>query len=127
MEGRIMVVDDDRSLLGLTAKYLARHGFQVTSCTGSDEAWRLFSAPDAGYDVVVIDFTLAGTSGPQLARRMLEQNAAVWLVLTSGFHMDPKALDGAGGASRVAFLHKPFSPAMLVETISSLIRKTHAD
>jgi two-component system, cell cycle sensor histidine kinase and response regulator CckA len=122
-QGRIILVDDDLPLLGFTAKYLARLGYQVTACTGSDEAWRLFSASGANYAVAVVDFTLRGVSGPQLARMMLDHNPEAKLVLTSGLHMDPKAIDGAA-AGRVAFLHKPFTPPMLVGTIAALLGKS---
>jgi DNA-binding NtrC family response regulator len=126
MKGRIIVVDDDRFLLGFTSKYLSRLGYQVTSCSGSDEAWRLFSAGPAEFKVAVIDYTLAGVSGAQLARMFLDHNPITGLVLTSGFHIDPRALEPLG-SERVAFLHKPFTPAMLVEAIVSLTDKPHAD
>jgi two-component system cell cycle sensor histidine kinase/response regulator CckA len=126
VERRIMVVDDDRSLLGFTSKYLARLGYQVTSCSRSDEAWALFSAAGVDFPAVVIDFTLPGLSGARLAHRMLEHNSRTRVVLTSGFHMDPKSLDGTD-STRVAFLHKPFTPAMLVETIDALLGSSHAD
>ena len=123
---RILLVDDDRPLLGFTAKYLARLGYRTTACSGSEEAWRLFSAVGADFALAVVDFSLRGVPGPKLARMMLDHNPITRLVLTSGLHMDPKAIEGPG-SDRVAFLHKPFTPAMLVQTIVSLVGKPHAD
>src|SRR5437667_4543847 len=119
--GRIMVVDDDRALLGFTSKYLSRLGYSVTPYRSSHEAWTQFSDPAANYSLVVVDLSLPGLSGEELSRMMLSANPDVRLILTSGYPFDPrKMLDAAG--ERVAFLHKPFTPSMLTETIDRLIR-----
>src|SRR6266576_2192393 len=111
--GWIMVVDDDRALLGFTNKYLSRLGYSVTACRTSEEAWTLFSAPAANYSLVVVDLSMPGLSGEELSRRMLSADPHVRLILTSGYPFDPrKTLDGG---ERVAFLHKPFTPSMLTE------------
>jgi DNA-binding response OmpR family regulator len=117
-----MVVDDDQGLLSFTSRYLARRGYAVTACRAGEEAWEQFSAPGAAYSVAVVDLSLPGLTGAELSRRMLEHNPDVRLALTSGFPMDPNALAGVD-AGRIAFLHKPFTPAMLVETIERLRRK----
>jgi len=129
MPRRIMVVDDDPALLGFTSKYLSRLGYSVTSQRSSDEAWKQFSEPGASYAVVVIDVSLPGLSGMELSRLMLNANPEVRLVLTSGYPFDTQKLVEAG-ANRIAFLHKPFTPAMLTETVDRLIQSApegHAD
>ena len=125
----IMVVDDDAALLGFTTKYLARLGYTVTPYRSSEEAWKRFSSPDANYAVVIVDVSLPGISGTDLARMMLNANPRVRLVLTSGYPFDTRKLLH-GGDDRIAFLHKPFTPAMLTETVRRLITAalgTHAD
>jgi two-component system, cell cycle sensor histidine kinase and response regulator CckA len=128
MARRIMVVDDDPALLGFTCKYLSRLGYSVAPQRSSEEAWKQFSEPGANYSVVVIDVSLPGLSGMELSRMMLNANPAVRLVLTSGYPFDTQKLLDAGG-DRMAFLHKPFTPAMLTETVERLIRAAegHAD
>ena len=127
---RIMVVDDDASLLGFTCKYLERLGYRAFPFGNSEKAWESFSAPDASYTVALIDLSMPGISGKHLCRKMLDVNPGIRLILTSGYPFDTESYLGAG-PDRVAFLHKPFSPAKLTETVGRLVRnaesKTDAD
>src|SRR5437764_1113821 len=95
--GRIMVVDDDRALLGFTAKYLSRLGYSVAAFRSPEEAWTQFSGPDANYSLVLVDLSLPGLSGEELARRMLSANPEVRLILTSGYPFDPQQMLAGGG------------------------------
>jgi len=115
-----MVIDDDPGLLGFTSKYLSRLGYVVAAYRSSDEAWKQFNAPAADYALVVIDLSLPGLSGVELSRMMLSANPEVRLVLTSGYPFDTEKLLEPG-PDRMAFLHKPFTPAMLAETVDRLI------
>jgi DNA-binding response OmpR family regulator len=118
--GRIMVVDDDQALLGFTTKYLSRLGYSVAAYRSSEEAWRQFSAPAANYALIVVDLSLPVLSGEELASMMLDANPEVRLIITSGYPFDPARRFDSGG-DRVAFLHKPFAPSMLTETIDRLL------
>src|SRR5713226_7007571 len=117
----IMVVDDDSALLGFTCKYLSRLGYSVMPQRSSEEAWKQFNEPGANYEIVVIDVSLPGLSGMELSRMMLNANPRVRLVLTSGYPFDTQKLLDVG-AGRIAFLHKPFTPAMLTETMDRMFR-----
>jgi DNA-binding NtrC family response regulator len=118
---RIMVIDDDPALLGFTSKYLSRLGYSVVPYRSAEEAWKHFALPTANYSLVVIDLSLPGMSGEQLSRMMLGVNPEIRLILTSGYPFDTERLLDAG-PGRMAFLHKPFTPAMLAETVERLLR-----
>jgi two-component system cell cycle sensor histidine kinase/response regulator CckA len=117
-----MVVDDDPALLGFTSKYLTRLGYSVSPYQSSEEAWKQFSAQGASYSLVVIDLSMPALSGEQLSHMMREEKPEIRLILTSGYPFDMEPLLAAGGPDRAAFLHKPFTPAMLAETVARLLR-----
>ena len=116
-----MVVDDDPALLGFTCKYLSRLGYSVVSYRSSEEAWKHFETSGAGYSIVLIDLTMPSISGERLLRMMLKVNPEIGLILTSGFPFDAESLLDPAPV-RIAFLHKPFTPAMLAETVERLVR-----
>ena len=118
----IMVIDDDAALLGFTSKYLARLGYSVSPYRSSEEAWKRFTSQDADYSLVVIDVSMPTLSGEQLSRMMRGQRPDIRLILTSGYPFDMEPLLAEGGRDRAAFLHKPFTPAMLAETVARLLR-----
>lgn len=115
-----MVIDDDPALLGFTCKYLTRLGYSVVPYRSAEEAWRQFEAPAIEYSLALIDVSMPGLSGEQLSGMMLRSKPEVRVILMSGYPFDTQRLPGAS-PDRVAFLHKPFTPAMLAETVNRLI------
>ena len=117
---RILVIDDDAALLAFTCRYLSRLGYSLVPYRSAEEAWKHFQAAGAQYSLVVIDLSMRGISGEQLCRMMLGLYPQLRLILTSGYPFDAeRSLTAEPG--RVVFLHKPFTPAMLVETVNQLI------
>ena len=124
-----MVVDDDPALLGFTCKYLTRVGYSAIAYRSSEEAWKHFETSGVRYSLVLIDLSMPVISGEQLSRMMLNLDSEVRLILTSGYPFDTASLLELP-QDRVAFLHKPFTPAMLAETVDRLLpgsSKDHAD
>jgi DNA-binding NtrC family response regulator len=115
-----MVIDDDPALLNFTCKYLTRLGYSVVPYRSAEEAWRQFESPAADYSLAVIDVSMPGLSGEQLSGMMLRSKPDVRLILMSGYPFDTQRLLEAG-RERMAFLHKPFTPAMLAETVKRLV------
>lgn len=120
--GRIMIIDDDPALLGFTCKYLLRLGYSVVPRRSSEEAWKDFELAAANYSLIVIDLSMPGISGEKLAQMMLSQNAEIKLILMSGYPFDTQRLLELG-RDRLAFLHKPFTPAMLIEAVERLVSR----
>jgi two-component system cell cycle sensor histidine kinase/response regulator CckA len=124
-----MVVDDDPALLGFTCKYLTRLGYSAIPYRSSEEAWKHFEASGLRYSLALIDRSMPVISGEQLSRMMSNLDPEVRLILTSGYPFDTASLLDLP-QERLAFLHKPFTPAMLAETVDRLLRggeKDHAD
>jgi len=115
-----MVIDDDPALLNFTCKYLTRLGYSVVPYRSAEEAWRQFESPAADYSLAVIDISMPGLSGEQLSGMMLRSKPDVRLILMSGYPFDTQRLAKAD-RERMAFLHKPFTPAMLAETVNRLL------
>ena len=124
-----MVVDDDPALLGFTCKYLTRVGYSAVPYRSSEEAWKHFETSGVRYSLVLIDLSMPVISGEQLSRMMLNLDPEVRLILTSGYPFDTASLRDLR-QDRLAFLHKPFTPATLAKTVDRLLRgapKDHAD
>ena len=69
----ILVVDDDREIRDLLARFLRKHGFRVDSAADGQEMWRLL---DGGrFDLIVLDLMLPGEDGLSLCRRLRAQAA----------------------------------------------------
>jgi len=112
--GRILIVDDDAALLKVMDAYLSRLGYRVDACRGAAEAWALMQANPGMYAWALVDLNMPGMRGEELARRILDCNASIRLVVVSGY---PARFSGVEtlDANRVSFLPKPFAPKELAE------------
>lgn len=118
--GRILIVDDEPSLLQMMAAYLARLGYNVTTSASTDAAWQTVQAQPAEFDMAVLDATMPGMAMEDLAMQLLRISPAIAVVAASGYPVDMSALEAAA-PGRVAFLLKPFGPDMLAETVRRMI------
>jgi DNA-binding response OmpR family regulator len=116
--GRILVVDDDPSLLKLMTSYLSRLGYQVVSCDNCEDAWGLVQASPSLYSLALLDLNMPGMRGEELARRILACNASIRLIVASGYPAELSGVEALDG--RVFFLHKPFAPKELAKAVGEL-------
>ena len=118
--GRILLVDDEPALLKMIALYLERRGYSVRTSSSTEQAFAMIQAEPLAYAVAVIDATMPGLSMEDLALKMLQANPAVHVLAASGYPVDMTRLE-AVAPGRVAFLHKPFTPEMLTESVRRML------
>src|ERR1700726_3028670 len=70
---RVLIVDDNRCFLTAARAVLEREGISVAG-VASNAAEALGEAERLPLDVILVDITLAGESGLELARRLVEHN-----------------------------------------------------
>jgi CheY-like chemotaxis protein len=80
----ILHIDDEESLVVLTARILKRLGYQVTSFTDPGAALEAFRDHPASFDAVVTDVTMRRMTGFELVRAVWEIRPDMPVVVTSG-------------------------------------------
>jgi len=118
--GRILLVDDEPSLLKMMSLYLGRLGYSVTTANTTERAWNEAEASVSGFDVAVLDATMPGMSMEDLATRLLSANSTLRVLAASGYPVDMTLLETVA-PRRVAFLHKPFTPEMLAAAVRRML------
>jgi DNA-binding response OmpR family regulator len=120
-EQRILVVDDERSIVDAVATALRYEGYQVDEAhTGRDA---LASVAASEPDLVVLDWMLPDIDGIEVGRRLREQGfktAVLFLTAKDTTENKVEALR-AGGDDYVT---KPFSLAEIVARIEAILRRT---
>ena len=121
---RILLVDDEPSLLKVAGAYLNRLGYSVTQANTTEKAWAEMQAATGeeggGFAVAVLDATMSGLPMAELAERILQASETVRVLTTSGYPVDIGDLEEAA-PGRVAFLHKPFTPEMLAAALRRML------
>ncbi|MDQ1256363.1 MAG: Response regulator [Candidatus Hydrogenedentes bacterium] len=130
MDGRILVVDDEKLVRSTVSRSLARAGFEVKAVSSGAEAQ---AALEAGpFDVAIVDLTMPEMTGLQLLSWMGEHAPDVVPVVLSGTSL---VEDAAGAVQRGAFdfVSKPIeSPQVFHQHIRRAIdhkrlRESNAD
>jgi DNA-binding NtrC family response regulator len=118
MEGlRILLVDDEPSLLRLLQRHLQRGGHQVLAADSAEAALEQLQEGQRGPDVLITDEVLPGMAGTELAKALLHRHPESACLLCSGY---PISLDGftAAERERVTILQKPYLPEELDAAVS---------
>jgi signal transduction histidine kinase/ActR/RegA family two-component response regulator len=82
---KILLVDDDDSVLMITSKLIEELGYQVTMISESSKALTLFRDQPEHFDLVITDQTMPRLSGTELARKMREIRPRIPIILFTGF------------------------------------------
>ena len=82
---RVLLVDDEKTLVDLGCQMLERLGYRVESRTGSLEALALFKSQPTAFDLVITDMTMPNLTGEKLARELMEIRPDIPVILCTGF------------------------------------------
>ncbi len=118
-KGRVLIVDDDRSMCEMLENALKRRGFQCMWRTSAEEALRLVPAHE--FDVVVTDLNMQGTSGLELCQQVVANRPDVPVVVVTAFG----SLETAVGAIRAGaydFVTKPFEMEDIALTLERAVQ-----
>ncbi len=103
-QGRVLLVDDEAAVVGMSGKLLERLGYQVVGETSSLEALETFRNDVQGFDLVVTDQTMPGMTGEALVREIKALRPDVPIIVCSGLgnRLTPEAARHLGIAGSLA-------------------------
>lgn len=115
----VLVVDDDRRLRELLARYLAEQGFRVTAAASAAEARA--KAQSLVFDAMVLDVMMPGEDGFAYARSVRETSRVPILMLTARSNPNDRVMGLEIGADD--YLPKPFEPRELTLRLTNIINR----
>ena len=119
----ILVVDDDREIRELLARFLEKQGFRVTTAREAREARRAW--PLGRYHIVVLDLMMPGESGLDFARWLRSQSDVPIVMLTAMGEETDRIVGLELGADD--YVAKPFNPRELLARIRAVMRRAHGE
>jgi CheY-like chemotaxis protein len=111
---RVLVVDDDASILDTVASILTSEGFEVVSANGGEQALGLLTSWHP--TLVLLDMRMPLMDGWAVARAMRERGSKVPIVVMTAAESAKKWADEIGAAGH---LEKPF----LLEDLISCVER----
>jgi two-component system alkaline phosphatase synthesis response regulator PhoP len=116
---KILVIDDEPSIVNLVSAYLKPEGYEVY--TASDGVAGLKAAKAYKPDLIVLDLMLPGMDGIELLSRLRRGSDVYVILLTARTEETDKIVGLSVGADD--YVTKPFSPRELVARIKAALRR----
>jgi len=116
---KVLVVDDEESIVDLLSSYLRSEGFQVEVARDGPAA--LAKARSFRPDVVVLDIMLPGLDGIEVLRQLRTESPVYVVMLTAKSEETDKVVGLSVGADD--YVTKPFSPRELTARLRALLRR----
>lgn len=118
-QGRILVVDDAPAIQKLVKRSLEAAGYDTAVADSGEAALHFLEARP--FNIVITDIVMPGMSGIELAKKIIQTQAADVIIMTGkvyDYNYDEMIAMGAGD-----FIQKPFSPDEIVLRVGRIIRE----
>jgi PAS domain S-box-containing protein len=122
---RVLVVDDEESLVRLVTQTLSELGYTPVGFTVSAAALDAFLADPEQFDAVITDESMPGTSGSELIRKMRSIRPTIPILLVSGY-LGTAVIQRAMEAGASEVLKKPLSARLLATTLDRILHAAAA-
>jgi CheY-like chemotaxis protein len=120
MEQRILVVDDEQTILALYTQAFERAGYQVTAAETAEDALRILEKES--FWVFFLDLNLPGMSGVDLCRQIRKQYPMAIVYAVTGY-ASMFELSDCRDAGFEDYFTKPVSLSVLVEAARHAFKK----
>src|SRR2546428_13814217 len=104
---KILVVDDERSILVLLKEALGQWGYQVTTAASAAEALGILKSEL--FDALITDIRMPDMSGLELLREVKKQDESIEVVMMTGY----PTIASAGQGLKERAYHHPFQALSL--------------
>lgn len=122
MGKKILLVEDDKTLLDVLRYNLEREGYQIVTSTDGAEALKVFRTLSP--DLVVLDIMLPGLDGFEVCRILRQESSVPVLMLTARTQEIDRVLGLEFGADD--YMTKPFSIRELIARTKAILRRSEA-
>lgn len=118
--GRVLLVDDDASLLRAIKRLLVQAGYAVVTASDGNEA--VAALGQSAFDAVVSDVSMPGLTGVELLRAVRELDADLPVLLATGSPSMQTAMEAIEmGAAR--YFEKPVETPRLLDAVAQAVAR----
>lgn len=115
-KARILVVDDDATVRGLTCRLLERSGYEAVEAEGAPQAFAILERQPERVDLVLTDIVMDGLDGWALAQQLQDRFPRLRVAFMSAYPWTEHG-KGALRANEAPFLQKPFTVEALLACV----------
>jgi two-component system response regulator VicR len=118
LQKRILLVDDEPSILDVCKRYLVREGYEVITGIDGKEALELWE--DSHFDLIILDLMMPSVDGLKVCEQIRLSDETPIIFLTAKREEYDRIIGLTIGAND--YITKPFNPRELVLRVNAIFR-----
>ena len=119
---KVLLVDDEPSIVTLLAFNLEKDGYEVTTATDGAEGYRL--AISNPFDFIILDLMLPSMAGMDICKRLRQEKFDTPIMILTAKDDELEKIIGLElGADD--YMTKPFSPREVLARMKAILRRTN--
>ncbi len=116
---RLLIIDDDQSILNLLENFLSNNNYHVVCVTNSLDGLKRIESTENDFDLIITDLVMPEISGIGLISILKKEHPQIPIIAITGKGQEPEKLSLEAKAD--AILQKPFELTDLDKMIISLL------
>ena len=120
---KILLVDDEESIVKIEKLILERFGYHVTACNGSVDALKIFESNPGAFDLVITDMSMPNMSGDRLSMNITSIRPEIPIILCTGFS-EKFGLEKAKSLGIKGVLMKPVVSSDMARMVRKVLDET---
>ena len=118
--GTVMLVDDEKMIIEIGKKMLAKMGYQPLIAESGQEAIEVYRKNVDIIDLIILDMIMPDMSGQEAFENLKKLNPAVKVLLSSGYSLNDQA-QRIMNSGCYGFIQKPFDAIKLSQKIGKIL------
>ena len=124
MKRTILLVDDERTIIDISKKYLEKEGYRVFQATSAKEAMSIYD--NQTIDLIITDIMMPEIDGYEFIMDTLEKNEHIPFIFITAKNANQDRLYSLTlGADD--YITKPFNPLELVLRVKNILRRVYRE
>lgn len=119
---KILVIDDDEDARSFISELLNSRGYSVVTASNGREGIEKYQLENGKIDLVILDMIMPVMGGPQCAEGLTKINAAVKIIIASGYSQSQDLKTILDHPNR-AFIGKPFATKNILSVVRNILDK----
>ena len=115
---RVLVVEDDLSILQLYKMMLEMEGFDTSTANNGEKAVKIYKSSNETLDIVLMDHRMPIKNGLEAAKEILAIDYDAKIIFVSA---EPRIKSKALSLGAIKFIKKPFSLDYLIRSIKTIL------
>lgn len=122
MSAKILIVDDEPLNLEIICEYFDGTGYELIFFEAGESAWEVLQAPDAGFDLAILDRMMPGLDGISLLKNIkADKRLATLPVIMQTAASSPEQLREGLHAGAYYYLTKPYERDSLLSIVRAAL------